>query len=170
LREEWLAPTWLRFTRAEKGKYIIWATCQKSARPFRRHKHACTYVQILRAPSTEAHLRLRSRRQFKRPIYLHFILFNLWKATTPYPGQIRYHGPYALKRRSVDNSSSLHIVRICYIFFQKVARAGERTRDLLVFHSFIFPHSSAEPQRLPNGSVIFTIMYTITDHLINSQP
>jgi hypothetical protein len=34
-------------------------------------------------------------------------------------------------------------------FKKKVARAGERTRDLLISFIFSFHHFTAEPQRLP---------------------
>jgi hypothetical protein len=44
--------------------------------------------------------------------------------------------------------SAFKLQKSCEKFLLKVARAGERTRNLLVFRSFIFKHSSAEPQRL----------------------
>jgi hypothetical protein len=36
-----------------------------------------------------------------------------------------------------------------YIYLKKVARAGERTRDLLILFIFSLHHFTAEPQRLP---------------------
>jgi hypothetical protein len=36
-----------------------------------------------------------------------------------------------------------------FFFFKKVARAGERTLDLLISFIFSSHHFSAEPQRLP---------------------
>jgi hypothetical protein len=38
---------------------------------------------------------------------------------------------------------------LLFLFVFKVARAGERTRDLLILFIFSFHHFTTEPQRLP---------------------
>jgi hypothetical protein len=42
------------------------------------------------------------------------------------------------------------------LFFLKVARAGERSRDLFILFIFSFHHFTAEPQRLPKHVELYS--------------
>jgi hypothetical protein len=46
------------------------------------------------------------------------------------------------------NSPEASLILVAF-FKKKVARAGERTQDLLISFIFSFHHFTAEPQRLP---------------------